>query len=302
MNQTNVEQLLDQFLAGHLAAGHSRRTVDWYGYEVRRFFAWLLAERLHNGNWLSPEVIERYLAASRERGNQPATLAGHYRGLQGFFNWLVSRGYLAASPLANVPAPKVPKKRPRRAELEEYDRLLESIQPVRWVDLRDRLVISSLFLCGLRLAECARLQAADFRMGEHLLLVRAGKGGGDRLVPLLPALERAFVAYLFTRPAHSAPALLLGANGAGDPSGPITPGAIRQMLRRRCERAGLRVLNPHSFRHGLAMHLLNQGGDMSLVQKVLGHSQISTTARHYAEWATEGLTREFAAKMGGVGA
>jgi site-specific recombinase XerD len=172
---------------------------------------------------------------------------------------------------------------------------------VRWVDLRDRLIVNTLFLCGLRLAECAKLVASDFRTSEHLLLVREGKGGNDRLVPLLPAVERAFVAYLWNRPACEADALLLGADGAGNPRGPITPGGIRQMVRRRCQKAEMRVLNPHSFRHGLAMHLLNKGGDMSLVQKVLGHSQISTTARHYAEWVSEGLTREFGEKMGGVG-
>jgi site-specific recombinase XerD len=296
-----VDELLEQFLAGHLSAGHSPRTVDWYRYELRRFFDWLLAQRLHNGNWLRPEVIESYLAASRAGGNAPATVAGHYRALQGWFNWLVQRGHLAVSPMADIAAPKVPKKRPKRVELAEFDRLVESIPPVRWVDLRDRLIVNVLFLCGLRLAECSRLKSSDFRTSEHLLLVREGKGGNDRLVPMLPAVERAFVAYVFNRPACEAHALLLGSDGAGNPRGAITTGGIRQMVRRRCARAGIRVLNPHAFRHGLAMHLLNKGGDMSLVQKVLGHAQITTTARHYAEWLTEGLTREFVEKMGGVG-
>lgn len=297
----NVDELIDQFLAGHVSAGHSSRTVDWYRYELRRFFAWLVANQLHNGNWLKPAIIERYLAASRESGNQPATVAGHYRGLHGFFGWLVRRGFIETSPMADIAAPKVPRKRPKRAELAEFDLLVQSIPSERWIDLRDRLILHVLFLCGLRLAECARLQASDFRTSEHLLLVREGKGGNDRLVPLLPAVERSFVAFLYVRPAWQTDVLLLGADGAGNARGPITPGGIRQMVRRRCLRAELRVLNPHSFRHGLAMHLLNKGGDMSLVQKVLGHSQISTTARHYAEWATDGLSREFAEKMRGVG-
>ena len=73
------------------------------------------------------------------------------------------------------------------------------------------------------------------------------------------------------------------------------------MVKRRC-RAGLRALNPHSFRHGLAIILLNRGGaDMSLVQKILGHSQISAPARNYAEWLTDGMLREFTEKMKGVG-
>ena len=297
-----ASDLLSEYLNGHVAAGHSLRTVEWYSNEINRFFNWLIANGLNNGDWLRPEIIERYLAESRtRRGNQPATVAGHYRALQGWCNWLVQRGHLPASPLEGVARPKVPKKRPRRAELSEFDQLLESIPQRRWIDQRDRLIVNVLFLCGLRLAECAKLRADDFRTTEHLLLVREGKGGNDRLVPLLPAVERAFVLYLYSRPAAGAAELFLGANGAGNPRGAFTPNGIRQMVRRRCKRAEMRALNPHSFRHGLAMHLLNQGGDMSLVQKVLGHSQISTTAKHYAEWATEGLTREFAEKMGGVG-
>lgn len=298
----NVTDLLDQFLAGHLAAGHSPKTVEWYRYEVARFFDWLLKNGLNNGNWLRPEIIERYLAASRAAGNAPATVAGHYRGLQGFFNWLVQRQLINESPMRIVAAPKVPKKSPRRADLAEFDRLLESIPHATWIDLRDRLIINILFLCGLRLAECAALTALDFRTQEHLLVVREGKGGHERFVPMLPAVERAFVAYLFARPQdYATDHLFLGCNGAGRVRGLILPGGIRQMVKRRCRRAGVRVLNPHSFRHGLAMHLLNRGGDMSLVQKILGHSQISTTAKHYAEWLTDGMLREFSEKMRGVG-
>lgn len=296
-----VDHLLSLFLAGHASAGHSASTIGWYEYEIRRFLAWLQANQFRNGNWLRPEVIEAYLADARESGNAPATVAGHYRALKGFFAWLRQRGYIESSPLEAVQPPKVPRTQPRRAALDEYARLLDSIPQGTWIELRDRLIISTLFLCGLRRQECASLIASDFRTSEHLLIVRHGKGGHDRFVPMLPAVERALVAYLWLRPHTSTGALLLAANGAGKPTGPMSSSAIYQMLRRRCHAAGLRNLNPHAFRHGLAMHLLNQGGDMSLVQKVLGHAQIATTAKHYAEWLTEGMLREFATKMRGVG-
>ena len=186
----DASDLLEQYLAGHVAAGHSLRTVEWYRYEVGRLFSWLVAAGLHNGNWMRPQVIEAYLAHSREvDGNAPATVAGHYRALQGFCNWLVRRGYIDASPLAQVAPPKVPKKQPKRAELVEFDRLLESIPIAGWIDLHNHLIINVLFLCGLRLAECPRLTADNFRTSEHLLFVRQGKGGHDRLVPLLPAVS-----------------------------------------------------------------------------------------------------------------
>lgn len=297
--------LLSLFCQSQMAKNRSPRTVEWYRAGVGRFLAWLRRRNLHNGNWLRPEVIEQYLAEDRAPapkgdGNAAATVAGHYRALVGWFKWLVERGYLAASPMAQVTAPHVPRSEPRRTQLEEYVALLDAIPAGDWIDLRDRLIVQTLFLCGLRLGECARLTAEDYRTGDHLL--RADGKTGLRLVPLLPAVERAFVAYLWMRPESTAPELFLSSTGGRQSRDQaMQPKAIYLMLRRRCKAAGLRPLNPHSFRHGLAMYLLNEGGDMSLVQKVLGHAQISTTSRHYANWLTDGLQREFAEKMRGVG-
>ena len=153
----NVETLLDLFLAGHESAGHSSKTIGWYRYEIRRFLGWLVANQLHNGNWLKPEIIERYLAASRRDGNEQATVAGHYRALRGFFAWLVRRGHIDRSPLEDVPAPKVQKKEPKRAVLSEYAALLDSIRTDSWIGARDRLNVTTLFLCGVRRGECANL-------------------------------------------------------------------------------------------------------------------------------------------------
>jgi site-specific recombinase XerD len=267
---------------------------------VQRFFDWLLASKLQNSNWLQPEVIELYLAASRRSGNQPATVAGHYRALSAFFAWLKLRKYIAESPVEQVTPPEVKRKEPKRAVMAEYLVLLDSIETDTWIGLRDRLIVKTLFLAGVRRGECANLQIDDYRVQEHLLFVD-GKTG-PRLVPLLPTVEQAFTEYLGLRPAWPKPHLFLGANGGGAPRGRMSGRGIYQMLRRRCMRAGLRLLNPHSFRHGLAMLMLNdRGADMSLVQRVLGHSQITTTSRHYAEWQTDSMLREFTDKMGDMG-
>lgn len=292
-----VNQLLDLYLQSLTAANRTPRTVQWYAEQVNRFLRWLEANNLHNGNWLRREIIEQYLADSR-RTNAPATIAGHYRALRGFFLWLVERNYIDRSPMQGMKPPAVPRTEPKRTAVDEYLRLLDSIPPATWIDNRDRLIIQTLFLCAVRLGECARLTADDYRTTEHLLRVD-GKTG-VRLVPLLPPVERSLVAYRFTRPATSESRLFLSdTRGRNVPLVPLQEKGIYQMLRRRCQRAGLRNLNPHSFRHGLAMHLLNTGGDMSLVQKILGHSQIATTAKHYADWLTEGLVSEFMGKMKG---
>ena len=296
----NAIALLNLFCQAQTAMERSPRTVLWYREQVLRFFRWLEAENLHSQNWLRPEVVEQYLVHSRKQsGNAPATVAGHFRALKGFFRWLVERGYIGDSPMKLLRSPHVPKREPGGVAVEEFATLVDSIPLSTWVDFRDKLLVQVLFLTGIRLGECARLSVADFRVQQHLLKVD-GKTG-PRLTPLLPAVERAFVAYLFVRPEAAEERLFLAANGGGKAAGAIQEKGIYLMLRRRCARAGLRMLNPHSFRHGLAMYLLNEGGDASLVQRVLGHAQISTTMGFYADWVLDGLSREFAEKMKGLG-
>ena len=295
---------ISDFLTYQLALNHSVGTVEWYRLQLQRYLNWLGDRHQTTAN------IRAYLAASRsgdkdagKKGNRPATIAGHWRALRSWYQFLHAEGYIDVNPMDGVMKPKVPNTEPRRAQLNEYLMLLESIERRTWLDVRDRLVVTTLFLCGVRRSEAARLIPADFRVGEHQLLVRQGKGGSDRSVPLLPAVERALVEYLFVRPPSTIPQLFLAANGHGRADDfPLTPSAIYQMLRRRCKDAGLRTLNPHSFRHGLAMYMLNQAGaDMSLVQRILGHSQITTTIRFYAQWLDDGVLREYSEKMKNVG-
>jgi site-specific recombinase XerD len=305
-----VQDLLELYVIAGAARGNSTRTCLWYREQVERFLTWLRANDLHRGDWLQSAVIERYLADSRKevdlpdgkkrKGNAPATVAGHYRALRGFFEWLVDREYIAVSPMADMKPPKVPRKEPRRALVDDFIGLYDSIPADDWVCLRDRLVVSTLFLCGIRLGECAGMKIDAFNTAQHTVAVD-GKTG-PRLVPTVPTVERAFVAYLYARPASASPFLLLASNGGKLPlDGPPQPNGLRQMVVRRSRQAGVTYHPPHSFRHGLAMMLLNdRGADMSLVQKVLGHSQISTTAEYYAEWLTEGMVREFLTKMDGV--
>lgn len=289
--------LLSAFLDYQMACNHAATTIIWYRGEIERFHRWREGRPFD-----APATITAYLAASRQKPDgrpaSPFTVAGHYRALRSWFAWLVAAEHLPVNPMAKIPKPKTPRRQPRRASLAEYAMLMDAIGHDSWIDARDRCIVAILFLCGLRRSECARLEVADVRTNLHQLFVHQGKGGHDRNVPLLPAVERAFVEYLFVRPDCAGPLLVAADNHCRAIERGLSGQAIYEMLRRRCKRAGLRLLNPHSFRHGLAMYLLNDtGADMSLVQKILGHSQISTTARFYAEWLDDGVLREYSYRM-----
>lgn len=284
--------LIDAFLAARAAEGLSPRSVQWYGDHLAVFYRWLCDQR--SPDPLDRQWITRYYA-HRATIVSAETVDGDHRALRVFYRWLQANDYITESPVDAVKRRPAKPKPKRRAELDEYHQLLDSISPTTWVDLRDRLLVTMLFLCGLRVGEAVGCAVEDFDVRGRLVTV-TGKTG-MRLVPLLPPVIESFVAYLYARPAAESPALFLSAKGDLTPRGVLTANGVRQMLHRRCDVAGIAYINPHAFRHGLAMHLLNKGGDMSLVQKVLGHSRITTTAEHYAAWLTEDLSREFAAKM-----
>lgn len=291
-----LSELIQQFLSARAAEGLSAHTIEWYSNHLKVFYRWLTTQHppQYPPDLLSKQTIAAYYR-HRSTTCSPETVDGSHRTLRIFYRWLVAEGAIPASPVDAISRKSAKRKPKRRAELDDFRRLLDSIEPTTWVDLRDRLLVNVLFLCGVRVGEAVGCAVGDFDVRAKLVTV-TGKTG-TRLVPLLPPVVEALVAYVYMRPPARSTALFLSAKGDGTPRGVLTPNGVRQMLRRRCQAAGIEYINPHAFRHGLAMHLLNKGGDMSLVQRVLGHSRITTTADHYAAWLTEDLSREFADKM-----
>lgn len=298
-------EILPTYLQARQVEGLARSTVDWYGWLLRRYDRWL-SKRERQLAWTEIETIEAYIVDCRNE-LKPISVFGTYTTLNVFFVWLVKRKTIEGNPnpylkqenpMDDIPMQRPPRSKPRVTEVEDYDRLQSSIVDLErktWVDLRDLLAIRVLYLCGLRAFEVTGLEARDFKLDADVLIVRSGKGGDDRPAPLLAAVADAFVYYQHARPVVIHDKLLVSSysNEIARPDEPFTTSGLRQMLERRCKVAGIEYLNPHSFRHGLAMRLLNKGGDMSLVQKVLGHSQISTTATFYAKWLVNPMIEKF---------
>jgi integrase/recombinase XerD len=287
---------VQRFLTSRTAEGAAVRTVDWYRYNLEVYLAWLSDQpRLR---WDDVETLELYMVAQREAGLKPNSVHGRYRALSAWFSWLVKRKIIKSSPIAEMEAPKVDQEPVEYMRLAEYERLMKSIDGPGWMDKRDRCMIYLLFWCGLRVSEAVALKLADVDLPAKLVTVRLGKGGKGRLVPCGADLGTHLLAYLMARPVFETERLFVGSDGAGGVRGHFTPAGVRQMMKRRCEAAGMRYISPHKGRHGLAMALLNEGMDMSAVSNILGHSNQKTTADRYAKWLTDGLSRQYAEVRG----
>jgi integrase/recombinase XerC len=141
---------------------------------------------------------------------------------------------------------------------------------------RDTALFTLLYGCGLRLAEALALNLADAPRETLRVL---GKGGKERVVPVLPAVRAALAAYLPYRAGAGPEApLFIGARGAR-----LDPAVAQKALRDYRRLAGLpEHATPHALRHSFATHLLGGGADLRAIQELLGHASLSTTQRYTA--------------------
>lgn len=285
--------MLADFLTSRRAAGRSPKTIQWYVDQIASFTTWLTTA--HPGARLEAATagqIEQYLACEQARVQaghlSAATVQARHRALRALYTWATQRGFMAANPVAAIAAPKAPRKSPKRTNVQEAEQLLASITGAVWLDYRDRCFVRLLFWSGIRIGELAHLQLPHIDAQRHRITV-SGKTG-ERTIPCDPALTPDLLSYLYSRPHDPAGALWLASDGYQGTTGAITAEGIRQALRRRCLAAGLRPLNPHAFRHGFAMAMLNEGqAQMSAISKMLGHSSEAITRQFYAEWLDQGL-------------
>src|SRR6516162_9354326 len=174
-----------------------------------------------------------------------------------------------------IPYARAPQKLPVALGADEVVRFLEAVP-----SLKARVALSTAYAAGLRASEAASLKVANIDSSRMVIRVEQGKGGRDRYVMLSSQLLRILRSYWrIARPAHW---LFPGR----DPQHPIHPVVLHAACRSACAASGLgKRVTVHTLRHSFATHLLENGTDIRIIQALLGHSSLNTTAR-YTQVAT----------------
>jgi integrase/recombinase XerD len=215
-----------------------------------------------------PEIKD-YLGRMVDLGATPEKLKMHVAGIKFLYGITLDREEVARK----IPWPKVPHKKPDILSLSEVERVLEaalSASPV------SAMVAVTAYGGGLRISEACHLRPEDVDSGRGLIHIRLGKGSKDRYVMLGERLLEMLRGYWGqVRPQGG---WLFPGQKAGKP---ITDSAVRQALGVAARKAKLRKkVTPHLLRHSFATHLLEAGTDIRVIQVLLGHSSIRTTARY----------------------
>jgi integrase/recombinase XerC len=228
---------------------------------------------------LDPSDIRAFLAMRAGRGFARSSNARAMATVRGFVRFLDRRGLASSAAAHAVRTPKIKRSLPR--SLSETDALhaihsVAKLSDEPWLAERDAALLMLLYGCGLRIGEALALNRSSEPFGSSLRIV--GKGGKERIVPLLPRVRQALDNYLEACPHPVEPGgpVFLGARGKR------LDAAVAQKQVRRV-RALLRLpqtATPHALRHSFATHLLAGGGDLRSIQELLGHASLATTQRY----------------------
>jgi len=208
-------------------------------------------------------------------------MARKLSAVKAFYRWLSEREGFEPTAVLSTRSPKFQKKLPRPLAIDAAKALIDCVEiqtETPWVAARDVAVLTLLWGCGLRISEALGLKGADAPLPDVLRIV--GKGGKERVVPVLPAARDAVEAYVRACPhlqAADAPLFRAIRGGA------LGPRAIAQVMANARMQLGLpATATPHAMRHSFATHLLDAGGDLRAIQELLGHASLSTTQAYTA--------------------
>ncbi|HVE04381.1 MAG TPA: tyrosine recombinase XerC [Rhizomicrobium sp.] len=263
---------------------HERRasahTLRAYGDDAERFLRFLHG---HLGGVatekslarLSPADIRAFITVRRSEGLGAKGVQRALAAVRSFFRYLARENILENAAARNVRTPRIRRGLPRPLSETDAARAIEQAgeHDVEWLGARDVALLTLLYGAGLRISEALSLKRGDVPLPATLTIL--GKGGKERVVPLLAVVRQAIDSYEKLIPFAGAKgsALFLSRRGKA-----MSPREAQLLMARLRGALGLSErATPHAMRHSFATHLLSNGGDLRSVQELLGHASLSTT-------------------------
>lgn len=265
--------------------GFSEHTIRTQRGHLRRFIAWCDERGVTKPSEITRPMMERYqrfLFHYRKPDGAPLTIGSQITALacvRAWFRWMARENHVLYNPAADLELPREPMALPKTIlSVVQVEQVMNQADARTPIGVRDRAIMETFYSSGIRRMELMNLKLYDVDTERGTVMVRQGKGGRDRLVPLGERASRWIEKYLAEVRSELATAedersLFLDEFGR-----PVSDRYLGDLVRRYLENTGIATRGScHVFRHAMATHMLENGADIRFIQVMLGHANLETT-------------------------
>lgn len=263
--------------------GLSKHSIDNYAFDIQRLISYLdMSNNLNSPIYIDRHTISDFIYhISKEV--KPRSQARIISGLRSFFNYLIFENYRKDNPVEQIEAPRLGRKLPDTLSTKDIDNLIAAIDLTKEfngvrIGERDKVMLETLYSCGLRVSELTNLKISDLFFEEGFIKV-TGKGNKQRFVPINQTSKKMVERYISEVRSHInvqpqfKDTLFLNNRGKQ-----LTRAMVFTIIKNLAKEINLnKTISPHTFRHSFATHLLENGADLRAIQLMLGHESITTT-------------------------
>ena len=229
----------------------SKKTVKAYLFYVGKFLNYA------EGRGLNENIVKEFIQKEIAK-KDPSTVSSEISAIKFFFRKVLGQKIEMSHPKRNHKIPNI-------LTFEEVKRIIDETK-----NIKHRLIIKLLYGCGLRLSEVINLKKEDINFEEGLIHIELAKGRKDRFVKIPESLKDELKGYCSLDNSN----ILFVSNRGGK----LTTKTVQKIVQNSARKAGIKKrVYPHLLRHSFATHLLEQGTDLRIIQKLLGHSDVKTT-------------------------
>lgn len=271
----------------------SESTVSSYQRDLRKLEAYLYEHGVQDVEDVTATNLNSYILYLEKQGMSTATVSRNVASMKAFFHYVYHKHAIQSDPTEEIKAPHIEKRAPGILTVEETARLLEQPSGDTPKALRDRAMLELLYATGMRVTELISVRLENLHL--NLNYVVCSESGKERAIPFGNTAKQALERYL-----KNGREVLLGARDSiylfvNCSGSMMSRQGFWKLIKQYAAKAEITSdITPQTLRHSFAVHLIQNGADLESVQKMLGHSDISTT-QMYLGLGTDRLQRTYRA-------
>lgn len=253
----------------------SPHTVQNYQRDINNLIHYCQEKSILQWIDVKQSDIRGHIANRHRQGIASTSLQRELSAIRSFYTYLLKNSLAVNNPAKQVRAPKQARKLPKTMDVDQINGLLDA-GTSSVLEVRDLAMFELFYSSGLRLSELTALNLTDLDLSDKSLIIRMGKGGKSRLLPIGSKAISALEHWLQLRgnmAGGNETAVFISTRGSR-----LGQRSVEVRLTLWCKKKGIvEHVHPHMLRHSFASHLLESSQDLRAVQDLLGHSNIGTT-------------------------